>query len=57
MEKIKLVEKRNHNSVHALFYSREKAEKHLREKIPEYVRKGYFVDKSLTADDFEIIES
>jgi len=55
MEKIKLVEKKNHLAVHGLFYSREKAEKHLRETIPEHVRKGYFMDKTLTADDFEVI--
>lgn len=57
MERIKLVEKKNHHHVHALFMSRESAERHLRETIPDYIRKGYFMDKTLTAADFEIIES
>lgn len=52
----KLVEKKNHLAVHGLFMSRESAEKHLREKIPVYVAKSYFMDKTLKADSFEVIE-
>jgi len=55
--KIKLVEKKNNHAVHGLFCSREKAEKHLKETIPIYIEKGYFIDKTLTAADFEIIEN
>jgi hypothetical protein len=51
----KLVEKKNHLAVHALFDSRDRAERHLKEIIPLYVAHGDFMDKTLTADDFEII--
>ena len=51
---IKIVEKRNHNAVHALFDSPDRADRHLREIIPLYVARGYFMDKTLTADDFEL---
>jgi len=51
---IKIVEKKNPLAVHGLFYSMEQAERHLREIIPEYVRRGYFMDKTLTPDDFTI---
>ncbi len=49
-----IVEKNNPLAVHGLFDSRERAERHLAVVIPEYVRKSYFMDKSLTADSFEI---
>ena len=52
----KLVEKQNHNALHALFDTRVRAEQHLRVVIPDYVRRGFFSDKTLTADSFEIIE-
>ena len=52
---IEIVEKRNHNAVHGIFDTRDRAERHLREIIPRYVARGYFMDKTLTADDFEII--
>lgn len=56
METFALVEKKNHLAIHGWFYSRETAERHLREVIPSYVAKGYFMDKTLKADDFEVIE-
>lgn len=56
MNDFKLVEKRNHNAVHGIFDSRDRAERHLREVIPGYVARGYFMDKTLTADDFEVIQ-
>ena len=56
MMKIKLVEKLNHLAVHGLFDSKESAKKHLAERIPEYCAKGYFMDKTLTPESFEIIE-
>lgn len=52
----KIVEKKNHLNVHGIFDTYALAEKHLKEVIPQYVAKGFFMDKSLTADDFEIKE-
>lgn len=51
----KIVEKKNHLAVHGLFDSKERAERHLKEVIPVYVAKSYFMDKTLIADSFEII--
>ena len=56
MERFKVVEKKNHLAVHQLHYTREGAERSIREIIPEYVKRGYYMDKTLTADDFEVIE-
>ncbi len=53
---IRLVEKNNHNAVHALFDNMERAKLHLREVIPTYVARGFFTDKTLTVDSFEILE-
>ena len=53
--KIKLVEKDNHLAVYALFDSMDRAIKHLTENIPVYCQRGYFMDKTLTPDSFEII--
>jgi len=50
-----IVEKDNENAVHGLFYSKEKAEHHIENTIPGYVAKGYFTNKSLTADSFKVI--
>ena len=52
----KLVEKKNHNAMHALFDTRDRAERHLQVVIPNYVNRGLFSDKTLTANSFEIIE-
>lgn len=52
-----IVEKNNPLALHGIFHSRERAERHLREVIPEYVAKSYFMDKTLTADSFIIVES
>ena len=51
-----IVEKNNHHAIHAVFDDKDRAEKHLKETIPLYVRKSYFDDKTLTANSFEIIE-
>lgn len=51
----KLVEKANHYAVHALFDSKERAERHLALNIPDYCKRGYFMDKTLTPESFEII--
>ena len=52
----KLVEKRNHLAVHGIFATRQRAERHLAEEVPDYCRRGYFMDKTLTPADFEILE-
>jgi hypothetical protein len=57
MTTYKLREKRNPLALHGIFESRERAEHHLTKIIPIYVDKGFFSDKSLRADDFEIVES
>ena len=51
-----MVEKKNHNSLHGIFGSRESAEKNLRELKPDECKRGMFMDKTLTPDSFEIIE-
>lgn len=50
-----VVEKRNHLAVHGIFTCKELAENHIEKTIPEYVKKGFFMDKTLTANDFEVI--
>lgn len=52
----KIVEKKNPLAVHGLFDSRARAERHLKEVIPGYVARGLFMDKTLTADSFEVVE-
>lgn len=54
--KFAIVEKKNNLAVHGYFDSRDRAERHLSETIPEYVRRSYFMDKTLTPSDFEIKE-
>jgi hypothetical protein len=51
----KLVEKKNHNAVHGIFLSKETGEKFLRETVPVYVQKGYYMDKTLTVESFEVV--
>ena len=50
-----VVEKKNHHARHVLCSSLSSAEYHIKERIPEYVAKRYFMDKTLTADCFCII--
>lgn len=52
----KIVEKKNPLAVHGLFNTRERAERHLREIIPVYVTRGYFMDKTLKTEDFIVKE-
>ena len=52
----KIVEKANHLAVHGLFDSRDRAERHLLVNIPDYCKRGLFIDKTLTPSHFEIIE-
>ena len=51
----KLVKKSNHNALYGLFNTIECAEHHLKKKITLYIVCGYFMDKTLTPDCFEII--
>jgi hypothetical protein len=53
----KLVERRDHLAVHGYFDSLERAAWHLEHNIPRYVARGFFVDKTLKADDFIILPS
>jgi hypothetical protein len=50
-----LVEKRDHLAVHCIFDSLERAVQFLAITVPIYCERGYYMDKTLTADDFEII--
>lgn len=56
MGKFKLVEKANHLRVHALFDTKARAERHLLLNVPDYCARGFFMDKTLTPESFEIIE-
>ena len=56
MRKIfKLVEKKNHLNCHGLFDNESTAKEHLKTTIPKQVKWGYFMDKKLKPEDFEII--
>ncbi len=50
----RLVEKNNELAVHGTFGTLESAERHLLNVIPNYVNRGYFMDKTLTKDSFKI---
>ncbi len=51
-----IVERNNRLAVHGLFDSLDRAERHLRDVIPTYCQRGYFMDKTLTHDSFIITE-
>ena len=51
----RIVEKKNHLAVHGYFMSERSAQRQLREVIPDYCRRGFYIDKTLTPDDFEIL--
>ena len=53
----KVIEKQNPLAVHAICDTRERAQFWIDTKTPEYIAKGYFMDKTLTADSFTIKES
>lgn len=48
--KFKVVEKQNHNAVHLITWSRKRGE----QWIKENGNKGWFTDKTLTAESFEV---
>lgn len=49
-------EKKNRAAIHGFFDTLERAERHLREVVPSYVRRGYYTDKTLKPEDFRIVE-
>jgi hypothetical protein len=49
-----VIEKQNNLAVHAICDTLERAQHWIDRNAPEYVRKGYFMDKTLTADSFTI---
>ena len=53
----KVVEKQNPLAVHAICDTCERAQFWIDVKAPEYAAKGYFMDKTLTADSFTIKET
>lgn len=55
MAAFKLVEKANPLAVHGHFDTKERAERHLSVSIPEYCARGFFMDKTLTPESFEIV--
>ena len=50
----KVVEKANRNAVHCITWSIERGEKWIKEYGS---KKGHFVDKTLTAESFEVIKN
>jgi len=54
---IKIVEKKDRLAVHGIFDSIERAENHLKNVIPVYCEKGYYMDKTLKPNDFEIVRT
>jgi len=56
MPRFRIVERNNKLAVHGLFDSLDSAQHHLQVNIPMYVARGYFMDKTLRADDFVIEE-
>ena len=56
MENFALIERNNPNALHGLFYTRERAEYHLAHNVPVYCARGFYMDKSLTPDDFIVVE-
>ena len=55
MAQFKMVEKANPLALHGLFDTRARAERHLALNVPEYCAKGFYTDKTLTPDSFEIV--
>jgi hypothetical protein len=51
-----IVEKANPNAVHGLFMSMESAHKFLKDTIPDYCRRGFYMDKTLTPESFIVRE-
>lgn len=52
----KVIEKQNPLAVHAICDTLERAQYWINVKAPDYAARGYFMDKTLTADSFTIKE-
>lgn len=50
-----IVEKKNRLAVHGVFDTRERAESFITDIIPLFVAWGFYVDKTLCKDSFEVI--
>lgn len=50
-----IVEKADHLALHGICDTLERAEYHLKHRIPEYCERGFFMDKTLTPESFEIV--
>jgi hypothetical protein len=50
-----IVEKNNPLALHAICETQERAEHWLKVKAPEYCARGFFIDKTLTPESFEIV--
>ena len=55
VSRFKVVLRADHNFVMALFSSEQGALAYIAETLPRYIAKGYLMDKSLVASDFEVI--
>ena len=51
----KIIEKANPLSVHALCDTLESANRWLTVNAPDYVKRGFFMDKTLTPSSFEAV--
>lgn len=56
MSRFYVVQKNDQNAIHAVCSTREGAQKWIDEFAPVYVQRGFFSDKTLTAESFEIKE-
>ena len=52
MNNWRVVEKKDHNAIHCLTWSKERA----MQWIEEYGDSGIFMDKALTKESFEVVE-
>ena len=52
-----VVEKKHENYIHGVFCSKDAADRFLQHKIPTYVSRGYYMDKTLTADSFKVMKA
>ena len=55
MSRYKVVLKANQNFVMALFSEEQAAKRYLSTTLPNYISKSYLMDKTLKAEDFEVI--
>lgn len=51
----KIVEKNNHNALHALCDSQSDARRYLDITVPDHCARGFYMDKTLTPESFEVL--